>query len=450
MGQSRAFSAPGKALLVGGYLVLEPQYKSYVVALSARMHAVVSTADLLEQDKTFITVSSSQFNNDHWSYVLERKNGSQPIEKEGKKNPFIEMVLVNVFSYFEPSLPLEIHIEIFSDAGYHSQSGSVMKKNSFKAFAYHAHSITEVPKTGLGSSAGLVTVLTTALASVFKPSLDVNCDEDLKMIHNLSQVAHCQAQGKVGSGFDVAAATFGSIIYQRFAPELISNLPDQISYCDKIYQIKLRFLVDNTDWRITSDRVRLPDKFRLIMGDVNSGSETTKLVARVKSWYKSHLPHSLHVYEDINASNAKFIEGLSVLNKLSATAPAYYNEILDSLNEGKQTEVDKFPELANIRNAVNQIRKDFRLITRESQADIEPPVQTALLDECMKLKGVLTGVIPGAGGYDAICLITTDEADLLSQTENKEEFDVVNWLDLKQADVGVVEENPLHYKNIQN
>lgn len=448
MGQTRAFSAPGKALLVGGYLVLEPQYKSYVVALSARMHAVVSTANPLEQDKTFITISSSQFNNDHWSYMLQRKNGSEPIEKEGKKNPFIEMVLVNVFSYFEPSSPLNIHIEIFSDAGYHSQSGSVIKKNSFKAFAYHAHSITEVPKTGLGSSAGLVTVLTTALVSVFKPSLDVNRNEDLKMIHNLSQVAHCQAQGKVGSGFDVAAATFGSIIYQRFAPELISNLPDQTSSCDKTYQLKLRTLVDNADWKITSDRVRLPNRFRLIMGDVNSGSETTKLVARVKSWYKSHFPHSLHVYEEINASNAEFIEGLSVLNKLSATAPEYYSEMLDSINQGKQIKIDKFPELAKIRNAVDQIRKNYRLITRESQADIEPPVQTALLDECVKLKGVLTGVIPGAGGYDAISLITTDEANLPSQTENKEVFDAVTWLDLKQADVGVVEENPLHYKNI--
>lgn len=448
MGQKRAFSAPGKALLVGGYLVLEPQYKSYVVALSARMHAVVSTADPLEQAKTFITISSSQFNNDHWSYILERKNGSQPIEKEGKRNPFIEMVLVNVFSYFEPSSPLDIHIEIFSDAGYHSQSGSIMKKNAFKSFAYHAHSITEVPKTGLGSSAGLVTVLTTALVSVFKPSLDVSRNEDLKMIHNLSQVAHCQAQGKVGSGFDVAAATFGSIIYQRFAPELISNLPDQISGCDKTYQLKLKTLVDNTDWKITSDRVRLPNRFRLIMGDVNSGSETTKLVASVKSWYRSHFPHSLRVYEEIDASNAEFIEGLSVLNKLSATAPEYYNEMLDSLNQGKKTEIGKFPELAKIRNAVDQIRKNYRLITRESQADIEPPVQTALLDECVKLKGVLTGVIPGAGGYDAISLITTDEANLPCQTENKEMFDVVTWLDLKQADVGVVEESPLHYKNI--
>ncbi|EDO16563.1 hypothetical protein Kpol_1064p45, partial [Vanderwaltozyma polyspora DSM 70294] len=42
MMNARGYSAPGKAMLAGGYLVLDSQYTSYVVALSARMHGVVS------------------------------------------------------------------------------------------------------------------------------------------------------------------------------------------------------------------------------------------------------------------------------------------------------------------------------------------------------------------------------------------------------------------------
>lgn len=43
-------------------------------------------------------------------------------------------------------------------------------------------------------------------------------------IHRIAQYAHCRAQGKVGSGFDVSAAIFGSHVYRRFTPSLLSDL----------------------------------------------------------------------------------------------------------------------------------------------------------------------------------------------------------------------------------
>lgn len=448
MVQTRAFSAPGKALLVGGYLVLDPKYKSYVVALSARMHAVVS-ADKTNNDQTIVTVISSQFNNDTWSYVLEENDGYSPRSVDGKRNPFTENVIFNVFNYFQPELSngLDIRIEIFSDSGYHSQVGSVLKRNSVKEFSYHSSTITEVPKTGLGSSAGLATVVTAALVSVFKPDLSVDRLEDLKTIHNLAQVAHCQAQGKVGSGFDVAAATFGSIMYQRFDPNLITDLPDHSA--KTVYGEKLRALVDQVDWKVTTDRVRLPDGLRLVMGDVNSGSETTKLVAKVNSWYAKNLPRSLGIYQEMNSSNEKFIETLNALNSTASSNPIKYAQMMRALNDGEVHKIMEFTELADIRNAMDCIRCNFKLITSESGADIEPPVQTELLNACMKLKGVLTAMVPGAGGYDAISLITTDEASIETQTRGDRAFEAVTWLDLSQADVGIMEENPEYYRGLE-
>ncbi|KAJ3117756.1 phosphomevalonate kinase [Phlyctochytrium bullatum] len=35
-----------------------------------------------------------------------------------------------------------------------------------------------------------------------------NDDEELSLVHNLAQFAHCLAQGKIGSGFDVSAAVY--------------------------------------------------------------------------------------------------------------------------------------------------------------------------------------------------------------------------------------------------
>ena len=82
--------------------------------------------------------------------------------------------------------------------------------------------MSEVHKTGLGSSAALITSLVSALLlhlSVITEEAFVDVkSRDRHLAHNLAQYVHCLAQGKIGSGFDVAAAVFGSNLYSRFDP----------------------------------------------------------------------------------------------------------------------------------------------------------------------------------------------------------------------------------------
>lgn len=88
----------------------------------------------------------------------------------------------------------------------------------------------EVAKTGLGSSAAMTTAVVAALLhylGVVKLSSPKDYHErkdtaDLDLVHKIAQTAHCIAQGKVGSGFDVSSAVYGSQRYVRFSPELIS------------------------------------------------------------------------------------------------------------------------------------------------------------------------------------------------------------------------------------
>lgn len=70
-----------------------------------------------------------------------------------------------------------------------------------------------VSKTGMGSSAALTTALVGALLQWFEVTrLGLRAGmEDRKIVHNLAQLAHAAAQGKIGSGFDVAAAVYGKI-----------------------------------------------------------------------------------------------------------------------------------------------------------------------------------------------------------------------------------------------
>lgn len=446
--ESRAFSTPGKALIIGGYLVLDPQYKSFVLALSARMHAVVRAFARPDISGVYLKVKSSQFNNNEWNYKVSRDNGYVPLEINSSTNPFVEQVVFNVFNYFFPE-QVDYHyieIDIFSDSPYHSAEGSRQKSNQFKSFNFHDKNINDVPKTGLGSSAGLVTVLTASLCHVLMKEQDLNVfnPDHLRMIHNLSQVAHCQAQGKIGSGFDVAAATYGSIIYQRFTPAIIADLPGvDIRYADK-YHKSLRSLVDRVDWEISCEPVKLPPKLKIIMGDVHNGSETVKLVSTVQKWYADNLPRSRTIYDKINANNIIAMDTLIKLYRRSEENPEYYERMIENLDNDKNSD----PDITTLMKSIDTIRDLFRKITAESGADIEPLVQTKLLNDCLALKGVIGGVVPGAGGRDAIALIMTEKTNIVEATKGNQLFKNVTWMDVKQEQTGLKEENPKHYEDL--
>jgi len=54
------------------------------------------------------------------------------------------------------------------------------------------------------------------------PLQGVAHDSIPSLLHHVAQAAHCAAQGKVGSGFDISAAFFGSQKYRRFNPSILA------------------------------------------------------------------------------------------------------------------------------------------------------------------------------------------------------------------------------------
>lgn len=59
-------SAPGKVLLAGGYLVLDPKHSGVVVATSSRFYSIIRPAAAPRAHQ--ITVRSPQFIDATWSY----------------------------------------------------------------------------------------------------------------------------------------------------------------------------------------------------------------------------------------------------------------------------------------------------------------------------------------------------------------------------------------------
>lgn len=354
-------------------------------------------------------------------------------------------------SYIQPTSNHSIEITVYSDDAYHSQDPEELARNPRKRFHNHSKPISEVPKTGLGSSAALVSVVTAALLSYYQPQAtnDLSSKESLNRIHNLAQLAHCTAQKKIGSGFDVASAVCGSIIYRRFPASVLGNLTSIENYEGPEYAKLVKQLVDEAEWEVRLDPCAMPNGLTLLMGDVCGGSETPKLVSTVLKWRKDKPERSLKVWTDLNNANMKLVELLDALDKLSDSDSENYVTILQQAATLPSAQLTGI--LAQFVEAFGDIRKGLKTMTEESGAPIEPSSQTEILDQACKFPGVLGGVVPGAGGYDAICLLVATSAvdDIKTRTKQDDVLKNVTWLNLREENVGLRTEDLSIYNDYE-
>ena len=152
-------SAPGKVLWIGSYSVVFGGI-SHVVAIDRRVHAECEISD----ENVFET-----------SYGIFK----------GRGNELIESVL-NQFRKIYGNLP-PLHVKLFND----------------KDFLINGK------KTGLGSSSAATVALTACIYTLL--TKEENVDE----IHKIAQRANLERQKGIGSGFDIASAVYGSIVYRR-------------------------------------------------------------------------------------------------------------------------------------------------------------------------------------------------------------------------------------------
>ncbi|PVV03877.1 hypothetical protein BB560_001630 [Smittium megazygosporum] len=410
-------SAPGKALIVGGYLVLDRNYNGLVVSLNSRVYVAIKSQPLQNKSqKQFnIIVDSFQFLNACWQYTVSKEelgNGDfvpvlKQIQAEGStKNKFIQTVLDSSLKLIKHRNPLllkeyfysgtNLEIVIASDNEFYSASEESLNENM--KFKSTNSTLENVHKTGLGSSAALVTALCASLLLHFKvvskdsfkkelyvnqtfgkerQDLDLsNVKRDREILDFLSQYAHCTAQGKIGSGFDISAAIFGTQIYRRFTAEDLVPKPD-MNESDFL----LEFVNGSKKLDSEATSVCIPPLFTLMLADVNAGSNTPSMVKKVLEWRKND-PNNLNL-------------------------------------------------------SIYKIRKCLKKIGELAGVPIEPDEQSKLIDSCIEIPGVIMAGVPGAGGYDAIfCLILTKEPIQELKKLFKMEFTNVNDLGCHQDDQG--------------
>jgi len=298
-----------------------------------------------------------------------------------------------------------------------------------------------VNKTGMGSSAALVTSVVGAVLSYFEvvklPSSSSSETQDTAsitqgttVVHNLAQICHCSAQGKVGSGFDVSAAVYGSHIYRRFGKTILSELlngiessnPDQNNDCFVVSANVAKELARVSDdklkniWDAQMEPLHLPPGLELLMADVCGGSESPSMARKVLAWKKEHESDDspweklkvinkslgeLFCGEICSPSFLEFSRTIAVA--LSNIPEDEWMKSNDEVNDG--TEKDFVSTLLKARDLFLQSRKELKAMGEAAGVPIEPTGQTALADETMALPGVITAGVPGAGGYDALFVL---------------------------------------------
>ncbi|OJJ50813.1 hypothetical protein ASPZODRAFT_126761 [Penicilliopsis zonata CBS 506.65] len=427
-----ALSAPGKVLLTGGYLVLDRNYTGTVIALDARIHVVVqqlkkthrrgvssgsidnanAAAEDTEESDDTIVVRSPQFVGAVWKYRIQRctaGGGVKVVQKnEGPQNSFVETSLsyaLTYISYVADSKDFgSLSLTILADNDYYSETaasrgpGAQARGGRFVNFGVP---LFEAHKTGLGSSAALVTALVSALVihRTMQPE-DLGLGRD--KLHNLAQAAHCAAQGKVGSGFDVATAVYGSCLYRRFSPAILESLGDAGSpgFEERLFSVVENIKSEHPwDAECVDFGMQLPRGMQLVLADVDCGSQTPSMVRKVLEWRKNNQKEADLLWTNLQNNNEKL------------------RQELKQLAHGSQEELTAAAtrDFDTVRTCLERAREYIRTMTAQSGVPIEPRVQTELLDAASAIEGVIGGVVPGAGGYDAIALLIRDDPAVIAR-----------------------------------
>ncbi|KAH7888589.1 ribosomal protein S5 domain 2-type protein [Phlebopus sp. FC_14] len=442
-------SAPGKVLIAGGYLVLNQAYTGLVISTSSRFYAVLRDG----QDPVGlnqILVRAPQFIGAEWKYsVTVDDDGRVEVIQlsdswtlSPSKNPFIHLALQHTlklaleyhssdsFRFFKDVLKQGLVIATVGDNDFYSQRDELSSKvlpatvaslSQIKPFCRKNVTMGQVHKTGMGSSAALITSIVSAVLLKFKvvdPSDFLQQDSDARRLaHNTAQFVHCYAQGKVGSGFDVSAAVFGSQVYRRFDPKIINELMQG----GDLGRQQLRSTLDpnQTTWDYRVEPFQLPPLVRLVLADVDAGSNTPSLVSKVHKWRDGNVEQAKVLYEEIHKSNQNLANTFQRLVGLHDEHPAIYESAVARMSRLPASQWLEEAELPMSERTERTVIETFHAAHLASQTtralmktvgghagvDIEPDCQTELLNECIAQTGVICGGVPGAGGFDAIWLL---------------------------------------------
>lgn len=516
-GKQTTVSAPGKVLIAGGYLVLEPAYPGLVLSTTARFYTVVRPAasSSKESDVFQVCIQSPQFTEARWAFVVTLRGGKGMVEQTSETwdspnagpNPFISLSLLysirlalevrSVEELAEVLQSRNLVVFVLADNDFYSnredgRAPSTLQLKAMPHFRSQNRPIRDVHKTGLGSSAAMTTSLVGALLLHLKvvqtdPDTGRLDDASLALVHNTAQLAHCAAQGKVGSGFDVSAAVWGSHLYRRFDGAVLQPLLDANKRVEIVGSGSLSSVEDEPElahhldprnplWQASPlshassgetnptaveglaagegsstgpiarpAPLELPPHVELVLADVDAGSNTPSMIGKIMEWRKAKPEWAKQIWKILASGNQTLADGLLALRLAHAQDSKEYLHAISLASRVLSKEWDALLSrqpsatltlLIELRNAMRSVQGGMRELGRQAGVPVEPnemgDVIRATIDGA---PGVLGGGVPGAGGFDALYLLYLNPSDAVDPSSTRSEIEAV-WTKWDPLSVG--------------
>ena len=489
-------SAPGKVLVAGGYVILDPKNEGLTLPVDARTFVSVRTRADAACDVPYppcgicgsplmrtalLVVDSPQFQyNVQYRVCLclncSSSSSSSPASKDcssdgvdpvcglsvstlGKEhNPFVyhalRVVLSEVVHRLKPTAAGALldgkvfHVEILQDNDFYAASSLLTPETPFSLSRHPGFS--KLVKTGLGSSASLTAALVAGLWQFFVeqvPALAVDSagaqmsdaapldSADLELQHTMAQVAHFCAQGKVGSGFDIATAFCGALIFRTFAAEAQvplaalhgdyrSHAADgQWSDAPALFRISRHLRACGVP---AVKSIHIPPGLEVVLATPGDQCTRSVSLARAVRRWKLSAAVPPEEWTSLVDAVATVVESFRML---ALVTRADLDEALAELAEVVLSEevVTAWgqTELSG-RRALMLMHRSLRVLTRAMQSlghaadvPIVPEVQEAGLSIGTCVPGVLGCVLPGAGGFDALAVLCVRDERVLTATRAK-------------------------------
>ncbi|MDO8634587.1 MAG: phosphomevalonate kinase [archaeon] len=236
-------AAPGKLMLSGEWSVLEIGNPAIVLAIDKKAKTKISPSESIVVTAEQVGVKNAKAVFDGEKIVFL---GLSPAQEKG---------MVFVKSGIEIALRYlgEKKVEI---KGFHLETDSRELHESGE-------------KLGFGSSAAITTSV------VFAVLLQHGVEPENEGIFKLSTLAHYFAQGKIGSGFDVAATVMGgALVYTRFDPSHIERLalkPITQALTEKWPGLSMK-------------KISLPENMFFLVINTGKKADTRELVKKMKKF----------------------------------------------------------------------------------------------------------------------------------------------------------------------
>ncbi|MBD3208674.1 MAG: phosphomevalonate kinase [Candidatus Nealsonbacteria bacterium] len=320
-------SAPGKVCIAGEWAVLEKGNPLVVAAVDRRIFA-----GLRKSSDNLIHITLRDFGIEDVRCDFKKGKISfaeQLGERQKKHLSFISSALESVLQYAGFKFPFQI--ETWGERSSLQQRESAEDLERKKMF-------------GFGASAASVVAVVAGVLKLYGE--DIAANRDRERVYKLSAVAHYLAQGKVGSGFDVAASTFGGIlVYKRFDPDWLKEQIGQGQSLREILKMKWPGFYYRT--------LQVPEDTSLLIGWTGESSSTAGMVKQMYQWKEKNKKEYDRIMEGINKLVLQLISSLEKKEKPKIIRFLQKNE--DYLRElgrksGVNIETDSLAKLSSIAN----------------------------------------------------------------------------------------------------